>query len=160
MKPLLPACACPDVALVRGGKGERFLKGPGIIDQAKILVRGGHGGNGCVSFRREKFIPRGGPDGGDGGDGGAVIVESDAAMHTLLDLLYHSFNFAERGAHGKGKDRHGKRGKDLHIRVPVGTVCKDAETHETLWDFQQDGERFIAAHGGRGGKGNTHFATA
>src|SRR5262249_23509690 len=81
-------------------------------------------------------------------------------MHTLLDLHYHSFNFAERGAHGKGKDRHGKRGKDLHIRVPVGTVCKDAETDETLWDFQQDDEHFIAAHGGRGGKGNTHFAPA
>jgi len=139
---------------------EAVLKGPGIIDQAKILVRGGHGGNGCVSFRREKFIPRGGPDGGDGGDGGAVIVQSDASMHTLLDLHYHSFNFAERGAHGKGKEMHGKRGHDLRIRVPVGTVCKDAETDEVLWDFQQDGECFVAAHGGRGGKGNTRFATA
>jgi len=81
-------------------------------------------------------------------------------MHTLLDLHYHSFNFAERGAHGKGKDMHGKRGPDLCIRVPVGTVCKDAETAEVLWDFQQDGERFVAAHGGRGGKGNARFATA
>jgi GTPase len=81
-------------------------------------------------------------------------------MHTLLELHYHSSNFAERGAHGKGKDMHGKRGKDLCIRVPVGTVCKDAETDEVLWDFQQDGERFVAAHGGRGGKGNARFATA
>lgn len=81
-------------------------------------------------------------------------------MHTLLDLHYHPFNFAERGAHGKGKEMHGKRGKDLIIRVPAGTVCKDAETGEVLWDFAQAGERFIAAHGGRGGKGNARFATA
>jgi GTPase len=123
-------------------------------------VRGGGGGNGCVSFRREKFIPRGGPNGGDGGDGGDVIVESHASVRTLLDLHYHTFNFAERGAHGKGKDMHGKRGKDLSIRVPVGTICKDADTDEVLWDFQQEGERVIVARGGRGGKGNAHFATA
>ena len=123
-------------------------------------MRGGQGGDGCVSFRREKFIPRGGPDGDDGGDGGAVIVQSDASMNTLLDLHYHSFNFAERGAHGKGKTMHGKRGQELHIRVPVGTVCKDAETDEVLWDFQQDGERFVAARGGRGGKGNARFTTS
>lgn len=137
-----------------------MLKGLGIIDQAKILVRGGQGGDGCVSFRREKFIPRGGPDGGDGGNGGAVIVQSDASMHTLLDLHYHSLNFAERGVHGKGKTMHGKRGQDLYIRVPVGTICKDAETDEILWDFQRDGEHFAAAHGGRGGKGNARFATS
>jgi len=123
-------------------------------------VRGGQGGDGCLSFRREKFIPRGGPNGGDGGNGGAVIVQSDASMQTLLDLHYHSFNFAERGVHGKGKDMHGKRGKDLYIRVPVGTICKDAETDEVLGDFQHDGEHFVAAHGGRGGKGNARFATA
>ncbi len=85
-------------------------------------MRGGAGGNGCVSFRREKFIPRGGPNGGDGGDGGDVIVESHASVRTLLDLHYHTFNFAERGVHGKGKDMHGKRGKGLLIRVPVGTI--------------------------------------
>jgi GTP-binding protein len=123
-------------------------------------VRGGAGGNGCLSFRREKFIPRGGPNGGDGGDGGDVVVESHASVRTLLDLHYHAFNFAERGAHGKGKDMHGKRGKDLLIRVPVGTICKDADTEEVLWDFQQEGESVIAAHGGHGGKGNAHFATA
>ena len=144
----------------QSGKGERFLKGPGIIDQAKILVRGGGGGDGCVSFRREKFVPRGGPNGGDGGDGGDVIVESTASVHTLLDLHYHPLNFAERGAHGKGKDMYGKRGKDLVIRVPVGTICKDADTDEVLWDFHHESERVVVAHGGRGGKGNTHFATA
>jgi GTP-binding protein len=131
-----------------------------FVDQAKILVRGGKGGNGCVSFRREKYVPRGGPDGGDGGDGGTVIVQRDAALHTLLDLQYHSFNFAARGAHGKGKQMHGKRGEDLIIRVPPGTLLKDPETHEVLWDFQRDGEQFVAARGGRGGRGNTRFATS
>jgi GTP-binding protein len=131
-----------------------------FVDQAKILVRGGRGGNGCLSFRREKFVPRGGPDGGDGGDGGSVIVQRDTALHTLLDLQYHSFNFAARGAHGKGKQMHGRRGEDLIIRVPPGTLLKDPETHEVLWDFQSDGERFVAARGGRGGYGNARFATA
>jgi GTP-binding protein len=131
-----------------------------FVDQAKILVRGGKGGNGCVSFRREKYVPRGGPNGGDGGDGGSVIVQSDAALHTLLDLRYHSYNFAADGAHGKGKDMHGKRGEDLIIRVPVGTLLKDPETDEILWDFQHDGEHFMAAQGGHGGKGNARFATA
>jgi len=123
-------------------------------------VRGGEGGDGCVSFRREKFIPRGGPNGGDGGDGGDVIVESTASVRTLLDLRYHSLNFAERGMHGQGKDMHGKRGKDLLIRVPVGTICKDADTDEVLWDFQEEGACVIMAHGGRGGKGNARFATS
>jgi GTPase len=131
-----------------------------FVDQAKILVRGGKGGNGCVSFRREKYVPRGGPNGGDGGDGGSVIVQSDAALHTLLDLRYHSYNFAADGAHGKGKDMHGKRGEDLIIRVPLGTLLKDPETDEILWDFQHDGDHFVAAQGGRGGKGNARFATA
>lgn len=131
-----------------------------FVDQAKILVRGGKGGNGCMSFRREKYVPRGGPNGGDGGDGGDVVVQSDAALHTLLDLRYHSYNFAADGAHGKGKDMHGKRGAELLIRVPVGTILKDPETDDILWDFQHDGERFIAARGGRGGKGNTRFATS
>jgi GTP-binding protein len=131
-----------------------------FVDQAKILVRGGKGGNGCVSFRREKYVPRGGPNGGDGGDGGAVIVQSEAALHTLLDLRYHSYNFAADGVHGKGKDMHGKRGEDLIIRVPVGTILKDPETDEMLWDFQHDGDRFVAAQGGRGGKGNARFATS
>lgn len=123
-------------------------------------MRGGSGGNGCLSFRREKFVPRGGPDGGDGGDGGAVILQSDSSVNTLIDFQYHPFNFAERGAHGKGKDMHGKGGKDLVLRVPVGTICRDVETAEILWDCQEAGETFIAARGGRGGKGNARFATA
>jgi GTP-binding protein len=131
-----------------------------FVDQAKILVRGGRGGNGCVSFRREKYVPRGGPNGGDGGDGGSVILQSDAALSTLLDLRYHAYNVAADGAHGKGKDMHGKRGEDLIIRVPLGTVLKEPETDEILWDFQHDGDRFIAARGGRGGKGNARFATS
>jgi GTP-binding protein len=131
-----------------------------FVDQAKILVRGGRGGNGCVSFRREKFVPRGGPDGGDGGDGGKVVVQTDASLHTLLDLRYHSYNFAERGEHGKGKKMHGKRGEDLIIRVPPGTLLRDLDTHEVLWDFHDHGSHFVAACGGRGGRGNARFATS
>lgn len=130
-----------------------------FVDQAKVLVRGGKGGDGCVSFRREKFVPRGGPDGGDGGKGGDVVVQSDASLHTLLDLRYHPSVFAERGRHGKGKNMHGRSGQDAILRVPVGTLLKDAKTHDVLWDFQHQGECFIAAHGGRGGRGNAHFAT-
>jgi GTP-binding protein len=113
-----------------------------------------------MSFRREKFVPHGGPDGGDGGDGGDVVIQSDAALHTLLDLRYHAFTVAARGVHGKGKNMHGKRGKDTILRVPVGTVLKTLESDDILWDFQHDGERFIAAHGGRGGQGNARFATS
>jgi GTP-binding protein len=131
-----------------------------FVDQAKILVRGGKGGNGCMSFRREKFVPRGGPDGGDGGDGGSVMVQSDASLYTLLDLRYHSYNVAESGAHGKGKQMHGKRGQDLRIRVPAGALLRDADTHEVLWDFQADGPCFVAARGGSGGRGNARFATS
>jgi GTPase len=131
-----------------------------FVDQAKIFVRGGRGGNGCMSFRREKFVPRGGPDGGNGGDGGNVVVQSDASLQTLLDLRYHAFNFADNGAHGKGKDMQGRRGEDLRIRVPVGTILKDAETHEVLCDLQHPGEWFVAASGGRGGRGNASFATS
>lgn len=131
-----------------------------FVDQAKVLMRGGKGGDGCASFRREKFVPYGGPDGGDGGKGGDVIMHSDASLHTLLDLRYHSFVFAERGRHGKGKNMHGKRGKDTYVRVPVGTLLKDAKTDEVLWDFQQDREDFVAALGGRGGRGNARFATS
>lgn len=131
-----------------------------FVDSAKIFVRGGQGGNGCVSFRREKFIPRGGPNGGDGGDGGDVVFQADASLHTLLDLRYHTLNYAKRGEHGQGSDRHGKSAEDLLIRVPLGTICKDADTQEVLWDFQHHGEHFIAAHGGRGGRGNASFATS
>ena len=131
-----------------------------FVDQAKVRVRGGRGGNGCLSFRREKFVPRGGPDGGDGGDGGSVVFQSDAALHTLLDLRYHAFTIAERGAHGKGKNMHGKCGQDTIMRVPVGSLIRDEATSELLWDFQTDGERFVVAQGGRGGRGNARFATS
>ncbi len=131
-----------------------------FVDQAKVFVRGGQGGNGCVSFRREKFVPRGGPDGGDGGKGGSVAMHSDMALHTLLDLRYRSFLSAERGMHGKGKNMHGRGGQDVVVGVPLGTVLKDAETHDILWDFQQNGESFMAARGGAGGRGNARFTTA
>ena len=131
-----------------------------FVDEAKIFVRGGRGGNGCMSFRREKFVPRGGPDGGNGGNGGHVIMQGDAALHTLLDLRYRTYNMAERGRHGKGKDMHGRRGDDCVIRVPLGTICRDADDDAVLWDFQSQGERFIAARGGRGGRGNASFATS
>lgn len=131
-----------------------------FVDRAKIFVCGGRGGNGCVSFRREKFVPRGGPDGGDGGNGGSVVLSRDASIHTLLDLRFRPHNVAESGAHGKGKQMHGKQGADLTVRVPPGCLVKDAVTGETLWDFQADGGSFVAAHGGRGGRGNARFATS
>ncbi len=131
-----------------------------FVDQAKIFVCGGRGGNGCISFRREKFVPRGGPDGGDGGNGGSVIIERDASLHTLLDLRYHAHNIADSGAHGKGKQMHGKRGADLTIRVPPGTYVKAPATEDVLWDFQTDGRRFVAAQGGRGGRGNARFTSS
>ena len=131
-----------------------------FVDEAKIFVRGGKGGNGCMSFRREKFVPRGGPDGGNGGHGGDVIMQADAALHTLLDLRYHTYNVADRGRHGKGKDMTGRRGDDRVIRVPLGTICREAESDAVLWDFQSQGERFIAARGGRGGRGNASFASS
>lgn len=131
-----------------------------FVDRAKIFVRGGRGGHGCVSFRREKFVPRGGPDGGDGGNGGSVILRSDPALHTLLDLRYRPHNVAESGTHGKGKQMHGKRGEDLIVRVPPGSLVKDTMTEDTLWDFQVDGQSFVAASGGRGGRGNARFATS
>jgi GTP-binding protein len=131
-----------------------------FVDQVKILVRGGRGGNGCMSFRREKYVPRGGPDGGNGGDGGSVVLQSDVSLQTLLDLRYHIFNFASSGAHGKGKDMQGRRGEDLLIRVPVGTMVHDPETHELLCDLQHPEERCVVARGGRGGRGNASFATS
>ncbi|GIX46800.1 MAG: GTPase Obg [Candidatus Tectimicrobiota bacterium] len=131
-----------------------------FVDIVKIFVRGGRGGDGCVSFRREKYVPRGGPDGGDGGDGGDVVVQSDDRLHTLLDLRYHTYNLAGRGEHGKGKNQHGKRGADLVIRVPPGTVLRDAHSGELLGDLQRHGERVVVARGGRGGLGNARFATA
>ena len=131
-----------------------------FIDEVKIKVEAGGGGRGCVSFRREKFVPRGGPNGGDGGDGGDVVVVADAGLTTLLDLRYQKQYRAGRGEHGRGKDQHGKRGEDRVINVPVGTVIRDARTGEPLADLKAPGERVVVASGGRGGKGNAHFVSS
>ncbi len=131
-----------------------------FIDQAKIYVKAGDGGRGCVSFRREKFIPRGGPNGGDGGRGGHIIFTADRNVNTLLDVKLKQHYRAEKGAHGMGKDMHGRNGKDHVIRVPVGTMVKEAETGEMLADLTKEEQKFIAAKGGRGGLGNSHFKSA
>ncbi len=131
-----------------------------FVDEVRIHVRAGDGGNGCVSFRREKFIPRGGPNGGDGGKGGDVILQADAQLTTLLDLTYPRQFRAPKGSHGKGKDQTGKNGEDLIIRVPTGTLVRDDQTEEVLQDLLFDGQRFVAIEGGRGGRGNARFATS
>ncbi len=130
-----------------------------FIDHAKILVKAGYGGNGCLSFRREKFVARGGPNGGDGGDGGDVVFRADQNLSTLMDMRYKQQYKAKRGRHGQGKDMHGSNGREVEIRVPLGTVIKDAETGEVLADLTADGQREVVARGGRGGRGNAHFAT-
>ncbi|MDA8078813.1 MAG: GTPase ObgE [Nitrospiraceae bacterium] len=131
-----------------------------FVDYAKIAVKAGHGGRGCVSFRREKYVPRGGPDGGDGGRGGHIIFAATQDLNTLLDLKYKKEYNAEKGQHGMGKRMHGRDGKDLVIRVPVGTEIRDEVSGEILADLASDGARIVIAHGGRGGQGNSHFATA
>jgi GTP-binding protein len=131
-----------------------------FIDRTKIRVQGGHGGNGVTAFRREKFVPRGGPSGGDGGRGGDVWMEADESLNTLLHLRYNPEHIAERGRHGEGSNRSGREGVDTVVRVPVGTQVFDAGTNELLKDFTEHGERWLAARGGRGGFGNAHFATS
>lgn len=131
-----------------------------FIDQAIIYTKSGDGGNGCVSFRREKFVPKGGPDGGDGGDGGDVVLVADDGLSTLLDFNYRRHYRAQRGGHGEGSKRHGRRGGSLIVPVPVGTIVKDAETGEVMADLVQHGQRVVVARGGRGGRGNARFATA
>jgi GTP-binding protein len=130
-----------------------------FVDEVKIHVKAGDGGNGCISFRRERFVPRGGPDGGDGGKGGDVILQADGQLTTLLDLTYPKLFRAKRGTHGKGKNQTGRNGEDLTIRVPIGTIVKDDQTDETLQDLLLESQSFIAARGGRGGRGNARFAT-
>jgi len=130
-----------------------------FIDYVKIFVKAGDGGRGCVSFRREKYVPRGGPDGGDGGKGGDVIIRASSELHTLLDHKYKKSYKAKRGEHGKGSNMKGKDGEDLIINVPVGTVIKDSDTDEILADLDNEGKEFRVAKGGRGGLGNAHFAT-
>lgn len=131
-----------------------------FIDEAKIRLEAGKGGQGCVSFRREKYVPRGGPDGGDGGKGGDIYLEASERKHTLLDFRYRHYFRASPGKHGQGQNRHGRSGQDLIIEVPVGTVVKDRVTGEILADLNQAGQRWLAAKGGAGGKGNARFATA
>jgi GTPase len=131
-----------------------------FIDEASLKVIAGHGGPGCVSFRREKFIPRGGPDGGDGGDGGDVYFIASNQIGTLQDLRYRREYKAESGIHGSGSNKAGKDGSDITIRVPVGTVLRDADTSEVLCDFTEDGQLWLSCKGGRGGKGNAHFVSS
>ncbi|KXK02949.1 MAG: GTPase ObgE [Acidobacteria bacterium OLB17] len=130
-----------------------------FLDRVKIHVKAGDGGNGVTAFRREKFVPRGGPSGGDGGVGGSVFIESDEGLNTLLHLRYNPEHKAERGRHGEGSNRSGKDGESITVRVPVGTQVFDAETGELLFDFVEPAQRFMVAKGGKGGWGNAHFAT-
>lgn len=130
-----------------------------FLDRVKIKVKAGNGGDGVTAFRREKFIPRGGPSGGDGGVGGSVWMESTEGLNTLLHLRFNPEHKAERGRHGEGSKRSGKDGEDATVKVPVGTQVFDPETNELLFDFVEAGQRYLAAKGGKGGWGNMHFAT-
>lgn len=131
-----------------------------FVDRVRIYVKAGDGGNGAVSFRREKYVPRGGPDGGDGGDGGFVILRADAGLSTLLRFKHQKKFIAENGQHGRGKKQAGKSGEDLIIDVPVGTVVKDSQTGEIIADLDKHGMMVCVARGGKGGRGNAHFATS
>jgi len=131
-----------------------------FLDEAKILVKAGDGGNGCLAFRREKFVPRGGPSGGDGGRGGDVVLVGTDQQNTLLQFSYNPEHKAERGRHGEGSNRTGHDGESIELQVPVGTVVYDAETGERLFDFTEPGQRFLVAKGGRGGRGNARFVSS
>ena len=131
-----------------------------FIDEATIRVKAGDGGNGCLAFRREKFVPRGGPSGGDGGKGGDVIMESSERHNTLVHFRFNPEYKAERGRHGEGSNRTGREGVDVILKVPVGTIVYDEETGDKVWDFSKPDERIVIAHGGRGGRGNARFATS
>jgi GTP-binding protein len=131
-----------------------------FIDYVKIHLKAGQGGSGCVSFRREKSVPKGGPDGGDGGNGGSIILLADRNLRTLIDFKYKKEYKAKRGQHGKGANKHGKSADNLTIKVPLGTLVKDIENGQILCDLIEDGQVFVAARGGRGGKGNARYATS
>jgi GTP-binding protein len=131
-----------------------------FVDEVEIHVRAGDGGRGCLSFRREKYVPRGGPNGGDGGRGGSVILEADEGLGTLLDFRYKRHYAAPRGGHGEGSDRHGASGADLVLRVPVGTTVRERDSGLLLGDLTTKGDRLDVARGGRGGRGNARFATS
>ena len=129
-----------------------------FVDEAKILVKAGDGGNGCVAFRREKYVPRGGPSGGDGGNGGSIFVEANPNDNTLLRYRYNREFRADRGRHGEGSNCTGHSGADMVLQVPVGTLVYDEQSGETVADLNTPGQRVLVAHGGRGGRGNQHFA--
>lgn len=131
-----------------------------FVDQARIRVVSGKGGDGCLSFRREAFVPKGGPDGGDGGKGGDVTIQADGSKNTLLDCQYQQLYRARKGSPGMGKNMHGKSAPDLIVRVPPGTLVMDDETDELLADLDSDNKSVIVARGGRGGRGNARFATS
>ena len=131
-----------------------------FIDEAKIRVKAGDGGNGCMAFRREKFVPRGGPSGGDGGKGGDIVMESSERHNTLVHFRFNPEHTAERGRHGEGSNRTGREGGDIVLKVPVGTIVYDDETGEKAFEFTKADERFVIARGGRGGRGNARFATS
>ncbi|NLI11757.1 MAG: GTPase ObgE [Peptococcaceae bacterium] len=131
-----------------------------FFDKAKIFVKGGDGGNGCIAMRREKYVPEGGPWGGDGGRGGNVVFRADEGLRTLVDFRYKRHYKAERGRHGEGKNMHGASGEDLVVRLPAGTLIRDADTGELLADLVAHDQEAVVARGGRGGRGNAHFATA
>lgn len=131
-----------------------------FVDQVRIFVKAGRGGDGVCSYRREKYVPRGGPDGGDGGNGGNVVVVASRHLTTLLDLRYQQNYEAKPGGRGEGSNRHGRNAPDIIIRVPVGTVVMDDGTSKILCDLTVDGQSHVVARGGRGGRGNAHFATS
>src|SRR5581483_9768029 len=131
-----------------------------FIDEVRLFVKAGDGGRGCVSFLREKYKPWGGPNGGDGGNGGNVIFRVDPQLNTLIDLAHQKHLRAERGEHGRGKDQHGRNGRDLVVRVPPGTLVYDEETGVLLADLRTPHEEVVVARGGKGGKGNAYFATS
>ena len=131
-----------------------------FIDEATIRVKAGDGGNGCLAFRREKFVPRGGPSGGDGGKGGDVIMESSERHNTLVHFRFNPEYKAERGRHGEGSNKTGRDGGGITLKVPVGTIVYDEETGDKVWDFSKPDEQIVIAHGGRGGRGNARFATS
>lgn len=132
-----------------------------FIDKIRISVKGGDGGNGCCSFRREKFVPYGGPNGGDGGDGGSVVIIAETNERSLLDYVYQRHYEAKRGEHGRGSDQYGKCGADVVLKVPIGTVVKDLDdNNRIILDLDEPGKRYVIAQGGKGGRGNMHFVSS
>jgi len=131
-----------------------------FLDSVKIFIKSGNGGNGCISFRREKYVPKGGPNGGDGGKGGDIVFKATSQLSTLIDLRYNAHYKAKRGEHGQGGLKTGKNAEDIIIKVPCGSIIKDADTGEILSELLEDGEEAIILKGGKGGKGNNHFKTS